>query len=399
MILLVPNTLKGATMTFAHARRIPALAIGLMIASLNNPLAAETPSYGPAADPGKVRQVQAGELKEANAAWFGFDPADSTEAIQAAIDSGAPRVIIPNVGADWIVRPIKLRSDQEIVFEDGATVAAKPGEFLGKFDCLFSAVNQRNVALRGKGTLRMRKADYAAGGPYVKAEWRMTLALYSCENVVIDGLTFADSGGDGIYLGVNKADGSLPYCKNVTIRNVVCDNNYRQGISVISAVDLLIEDSVFRNTGGTAPSAGLDFEPNRAGQSLKNVTVRRCVAENNAGPGFIAYLRKLTAQDQVSVLVEDCRVRGGDMGLVVGASTDGGSRGSITFRNCTVEGTNRAGAYVYDKAADGTAVRFENCTWRNVAISPGDASDNPAEPDSAKNVPLPNVPVLIYLRR
>lgn len=42
-------------------------------------------------------------------------------------------------------------------------------------------------------------------------------------------------------------------------------------------------------------------------------------------------------------------------------------KGDIEFRNCTVENTQRAGAYVYDKSSDGALVKFTNCNWRNVA--------------------------------
>ena len=36
------------------------------------------------------------------ASSFGFDPADATRALQAAIDSGAAKVIVDNPGKPWI---------------------------------------------------------------------------------------------------------------------------------------------------------------------------------------------------------------------------------------------------------------------------------------------------------
>ena len=47
----------------------------------------------------------------------------------------------------------------------------------------------------------------------------------------IEGLTIRDTGGDGLYLG-SEGRG---YNDNFTVRDVVFDNNYRQGISIISA--------------------------------------------------------------------------------------------------------------------------------------------------------------------
>ena len=96
-----------------------------------------------------VQEVLSGDRTTANAAWWGFDPADSTAALQGAIDSGAQRVVVPYMGSDWIVLPIKLASDQEIIFEPGVVVTAKKGAFRGRGDSLFSAANQTNITLRG----------------------------------------------------------------------------------------------------------------------------------------------------------------------------------------------------------------------------------------------------------
>ena len=117
------------------------------------------------------------------------------------------------------------------------------------------------------------------------------LDLQSCTNVRIYGLTLAESGGDGIYLGT--ATGSVP-SKDIVIKDVVCDKNYRQGISVINAENLLIEDCVLSNTAGTAPAAGIDFEPNAPGERLVNCTLRRVVSQNNAGGGFLLAIPSLT---------------------------------------------------------------------------------------------------------
>ena len=47
--------------------------------------------------------------------------------------------------------------------------------------------------------------------------------------------------------------------RDIVIRDVVADQNHRQGISVISAVGLLVENSTFSGTNGTAPMAGQSF--------------------------------------------------------------------------------------------------------------------------------------------
>jgi len=234
--------------------------------------------------------------------------------------------------------------------------------FKGKGDSLFTAVNAHDIAIRGYGaTLRMRKKDYQSEA-YEKAEWRMTLDFAGCRNVYVEGVRLESSGGDGIYLGCTE---ELPYCADVVIRDVVCDDHHRQGISVIGAENLLIENCVLSDTGGTAPRAGIDFEPNHAREKLVNCVMRHCTIAGNEGPGFLAYLKNLSQDsDPVSIRVENCLVTSGnDTGVVVGAVGDNGPQGSIEFVNCTIEGSRKGGARIYDKSADHVRVRFVNCKW------------------------------------
>ena len=320
---------------------------------------------GNTANDGAAKEVASGQRTEANAAWWGFNTDDATDCLQAAIDSGAHKIRVPYMGADWIVRPIKLRGNQEIVFEPGVVVFAKKGHFKGGGDTLFSAKNLADIALRGYGAaLRMRKRDYQSS-EYSKAEWRTVLDFVGCSRINVEGLRLESSGGDGIYLG---ASDEQPYCQDVTIRNVVSDDNHRQGISVISAVNLLIENCTLSNTGGTAPQAGIDFEPNRPTEKLVNCVMRNCILEGNTGAGILVYLVNLSkTSENISISFEDCYVRGGkDTGIGIGAIKDDGPQGTIEFKNCTIENAAKGGLYLFDKSPDSARVRFVQCKWSNV---------------------------------
>ncbi|NOX55711.1 MAG: right-handed parallel beta-helix repeat-containing protein [Planctomycetes bacterium] len=288
-------------------------------------------------NPEAVAKVRAGRLTEAKASWWGFDSEDATDTLQAALDSGVKRLIVENMGRPWIVRPLRVPSNIEIVFEKGAVVEAKRGEFKGGNDSLFHIILQENVALIGYGAiLRMHRSDYDRP-PYAKAEWRHVLNIKSSRNVKIYGLTLAESGGDGIYLGTARRGVTN---KNIHIKDVVCDRNYRQGISVITAEDLLIEDTVMKNTAGTPPAAGIDFEPNHATEKLVRCVMRRCVAEDNAGVGYAFYLPNLTgASEPISIRLEKCVARGSNRSAfaftLARANSDGPARGLAEFIDCT----------------------------------------------------------------
>ncbi len=333
---------------------------------------------------GAVEEVLSGEEKTANAAWWGFDPEDATEVLQAAIDSGAKTVIVPYKGDPWIVRPIRLRSHLKLVFEPGVLILAKEGEFHGGGDSLFRAVDQSDITVTGYGaTLRMRKKDYQSDA-YKRAEWRMGLSFSGCQRIRIEGVRCESSGGDGIYIG---SSGKNRWCEDVVIRDVVSHDNHRQGISVISAVNLLIENCRFSDTSGTPPEAGIDLEPDSADERLVNCVIRNCVMENNQGHAILVYLKPLTKESHpVSIRFENCVSRMGHSanlspesftdntlrgwsGMAVGAVRDDGPQGTVEFINCTAENTGKEGAKVFDKSADGVRVRFVNCNWRNPWVS------------------------------
>jgi len=333
--------------------------------------------------PRAVREVLSGKRRAANAAWWGFDEEDSTDALQKAIDSKARRLVIPNMTRDWVVRPIRLAGDQEVVLEEGAVVTAKRGEYHGGGDSVFTARDVSNLTIRGYGaTIRMQKEDYIVGkvlvdfkwdrwfGQYAKAEWRMPLSIVGCTNVKVSGLTLRDSGGDGIYMG---GGGKQNYCKDIQIRDVVCDNNYRQGISIISVDGLLVENSVFSNTWGTPPSSGVDIEPDSPQERVRNVVFRNCSFLDNYGEGIEVFLANMRAESgDVHILFDNCRVsskRG--TGVRVTKVRDDGPKGLIEFRNCTIENTEGYGIKVQDKSADGARVRFVSCTVRNAARNRG----------------------------
>jgi hypothetical protein len=90
-----------------QSRRIVYLTLALLslIIACGAGFATEEGDMPSARDPELVAQVKSGQRTEANAAWWGFNANDSTECLQAAIDSGARRIVVPYMGAEWIVRP------------------------------------------------------------------------------------------------------------------------------------------------------------------------------------------------------------------------------------------------------------------------------------------------------
>ena len=233
---------------------------------------------------------------------FGYSAEDSTEFIRAALTSGARRVILDRQAGPWYTLPLKMPSNIEFVLEPGVELVAKRGAFKGLNDYLLELRGCTNVTIRGgKGaTLRMWKKDYQ-GPDYKHGEWRHTLRFSKCQNALVEGLTFVESGGDG--MSVTGTD--------ITIRDCVCDRNHRQGMSVCSVRNLLVENCVFSNTQGTLPQSGVDIEPDFATQRLENVVFRNCQSFGNAGAGFETYLVQLRKSSApISITFENCSAWG-----------------------------------------------------------------------------------------
>jgi len=321
----------------------------------------------------KIAAVTSGTLKTAHANWWGFDKEDATNALQTAINSGVPKLIVDNMGSDWIVnKPIRLHSDQEIVFKNGVVIQAEKGRFKAVTDSLFLANNISNFKLIGQGNVvfRMHRADYDNPDLYTKAEWRSGINVRNCRNVVIRNLTVTETGGDGLYLGANGTG----YNKNVLVENCQFVNNYRQGISVISAEDLTIRNCKLNNTAGTAPQAGIDFEPNAEGQRLVNCILQDCELSGNKGAGLDIYTIHLRGTAQpISITLENCRIAGNAVGMSATASSypDNVLTGKVLLKDCIFDNSE---VRIGNPVVGGVKYVFDNCVLdfseRAVPVTP-----------------------------
>jgi hypothetical protein len=166
-----------------------------------------------------------------------------------------------------------------------------------------------------------------------------------------------NSGGDGIY---------VRSCRNIHVKDIVSDGNRRQGISVTGVRDLLIEDTIVRNTAGTSPESGIDLEPNHPRNGLVNVVIRNTTAENNAGRGFIVSLGKLNSESEpVSIRFENCTARNNLEGISVMRLRDNGVQGLVEFIGTVSEGNRLSELAVRDKSSKAGLIRFVDCTFRS----------------------------------
>ena len=91
-------------------------------------------------------------------------------------------------------------------------------------------------------------------------------------------MTANDMWGDGFYIEA---------ASEVTLCGVTATNNRRQGLSIIQGDNILVKNSLFQNTNGERPGAGIDLEPDERAQAINNIRIQSSRFLDNAGPGIL----------------------------------------------------------------------------------------------------------------
>jgi hypothetical protein len=326
-----------------------------------------------------VTLAAANQAQALNVYYVTWNPTNAwqniTDTIAAAAAQGGPsRIILENHGAPWYIdKMVELNQpNMEIWIKGGATVEATVGGFTlnqPMFKITGASVTMRgyanfNDATGGVATLKMRKNDYFS---YAGAKGSRHCISVRGNHSIVKGFNLIDSGGDGIAV-TKEVAGVPPY--NAVLKDLVCDNNSRQGISVISVDKLTVSDCVFKNTSGLPPGAGLDIEPSIPSDVLKAITFTNCVFYNNEGNNVEINLSKLpNSGPPIEITLDGCTINTGTkngIGFYALHPTDGPT-GTIVIKNTEIKnmflsGVNFGGWGSADRVSTAfTNVYFTNC--------------------------------------
>jgi hypothetical protein len=302
---------------------------------------------------------------------LGCNPSNNTECIKRALNSSYDTIIVDNTYKEWLTEPLHLKNlkGKTIYFQEGVVLKALEGKFTNKNDALITLENSVDVSLIGNGTIfMMNKAEYLDG------EWRHGLSIRKSRNIVVRGFIIRDSGGDGIYIA-GKEKGT--FSENIYIENVQSINNKRQGMSIISAQNIYVNNCVFKETKGTLPEAGLDIEPNTAADRIVNVQFKNCSFMDNNHFGILIALGKLEATSlPVSISFANCYLSNNHIitntypaaEININANKESPVKGRVGFEECLVE-NSEWGMLFSRKRSDAFDVIFRNCAAINICKS------------------------------
>lgn len=171
-----------------------------------------------------------------------------------------------------------------VIDGNGAIIQAAPGMAVASGSQLLMFTNCQRVTVRNLYVDGNRSARTPAE---VAAH---SIQIYTgCSQLTFDNVHSDNAVCDGWYIGSATPNVLSSIPTDIKLIHCTADNAYRNGMSVINSVRLRDYFGKFTNTTGTAPQAGIDFEPNNAvGGDLGNIDIRcyGTVANGNAGPGF-----------------------------------------------------------------------------------------------------------------
>jgi len=259
---------------------------------------------------------------------------DNLPTLQQALNK-YPVVELPSGEYRIGVSGLEIPSNRTIIMQENTILKALPHN-QGQYN-LFAITTKKNVKIVGGVIDGNRQENESASG-----ESGHGLGIRSSKNVEIYGTKIINCWGDGIYIG---ATGEVRICEDLRFDNIICDNNRRQGVSLITGKNITFNNPILKNTNGTAPQSGFCIEPNDNLGLLENIKVNEIYTENNAGSGITISLSHYGGGKSVSITITNHVDLGSEIGEYFNGSSAQGIGGKIQFVDSLCELNKSNGIY------------------------------------------------------
>lgn len=285
---------------------------------------------------------------------------NETIGFQKALNASVGKVLfIPKQqGKYYLTRQLFIPSNSKLVFDSNVIIQATDDlkQSHADFEALIRIENVDNVNIHAnKAVFRMNKSAYAS-------EHNHIFMINGASNVTIKNAKANNSGGDGFYIGAYKSNKA--YCENIKILSSSANNNRRQGLSIVTGKNILIDGCSFNSSAGTDPESGLDIEPSKATDILQNIKVRNSTMSNNKKRGMMILLNRLNAKSApVSIIIENCKTDGNLEGF--SNRRFSGVQGEIQLLNCIAKNSKYSGFTESSCLASSIKKIYKNCVAEN----------------------------------
>jgi len=319
---------------------------------------------------------------------------DYTDYLRKAIEQHED-IIMPNFPIKVSMKSsygITMKSNTKILFQKNSKLIMEP-DSKGEYAMLM-LWNRKNITVYFANIEGDRVQHKGKGG-----ERGMGISIAGSDNIRLIKPYITNCWGDGIYLGsyFTKTD-TINACTNIYIEKAILDKNRRNGLSIVTAKNLVINGIIIANTYGTDPESGIDIEPGANYHLIEHITINNPISFNNRTVGIAINLTKLrwgnlkrTVGIEINNHIDDYSARGLHATLTDKDKTSTNSKnilsGYIRINN-PVFYNQRYGKNlrIYDFQQNNNIKMQINWDARNKAIYQKSLADYNEQPQKPKNV-------------
>lgn len=219
--------------------------------------------------------------------------------LQTAIDQSVGKTLLITGNSRIDVSGLTLRSGSRVRFAPGASIKLLPHN--EAFYQIFRIWDVEDVVLEGATLDGSKELNAAPKDPH-NGGYGMGISIAGSSNITLVSCTTSACWGDGIYIA-NSYARKEKWCRGITVLDHRANRCRRQGVSIISGANIVLERPVWENIGGTMPSAGLDIEPNSNLDVLDNIRVVNPTTRN-CRTGILMYLQALVGPNPKVIQIE-----------------------------------------------------------------------------------------------
>ena len=196
---------------------------------------------------------------------------------------------------------ISIPSNARVYFSKG-TVLKMKSSHKTHFDAL-KIYDVKDVQIYNATIIGDKKTHLGTQG-----EWAAGIGIRNSTDVIVQYGNISDTWGDGVFIGSENGGVS----KNIKVSDLNIDNARRNGISLTSGNNVLVQNVTISNTSGTMPMCGIDIEPSLPEEELINIKFNNITTFNNANVGFSINTNMFSSPNKdykkkVSILIENHR--------------------------------------------------------------------------------------------
>jgi hypothetical protein len=211
------------------------------------------------------------------------DAITTTGLIQEAINrmTSGDTLLIPNGTFNIAAQGIIPKKNTIVQLDGTLQQVTKPYEDGCRLIMLNAGVD--SIIVQGKGTLRGDRGSHVGDEDIPGARGACVEIREGASNIRLNGFSAIMSWADGISFAPVPDDPRRP--KNVVVDGVSCNDNRRNGLSIMDGDTIHIVNSQFRRNGKgsrpTPPYLGIDIECGPAESACRNIIVESNVFDNN----------------------------------------------------------------------------------------------------------------------